>query len=44
MVADLSDEERIGVQEVLAGMLRERSAGKARAVLSIDVNIGIGTK
>lgn len=43
-VAELSEQERAGVQQVLAGMLRERSERNQGAVLSVDVNLGIGTK
>jgi ubiquinone/menaquinone biosynthesis C-methylase UbiE len=43
MVADLSEEQRTAVQDVLAGMLRERSGGEPGAVLHTDINIGIGT-
>jgi SAM-dependent methyltransferase len=44
MVADLTDEQRADVQQVLHGMLRERSTGSGPAVLTAAVNIGIGTK
>jgi ubiquinone/menaquinone biosynthesis C-methylase UbiE len=44
MIADLTDEQRADVQQVLHGMLRERSAGSGPAVLTAAVNIGIGTK
>jgi hypothetical protein len=44
LVADLTEEQQTEVREVLAGMLRERSSGNARAVLTMDVNIGIATK
>ncbi|MEX2457945.1 MAG: methyltransferase domain-containing protein [Actinomycetota bacterium] len=43
LVADLTEEQRTGVRELLAGMLRERSGGNG-GVLNVDVNIGIGTK
>lgn len=43
LVADLTEEQRTAVREVLAGMLRERSGGNG-GVLDLDVNIGIGTK
>jgi SAM-dependent methyltransferase len=44
LVADLTEEQRTGIREVLAGMLRERSGGGPTAVLTTEVNIGIGTK
>jgi ubiquinone/menaquinone biosynthesis C-methylase UbiE len=44
LVADLTEEQRTEVREMLAGMLRERSTGNAGAVLTMDVNIGIATK
>lgn len=44
LVAELADEQRTEVQEVLAGMLRERSNGTGAAVLSIDVNVAVATK
>lgn len=44
MVAALSDEHRTRVRQVLDGMLRERSGGGPRAVLSTEVNIATGTK
>ncbi len=44
LVADLTEDQRTEVREVLAGMLRERSSGNAGAVLTMDVNIGIATK
>jgi ubiquinone/menaquinone biosynthesis C-methylase UbiE len=43
LVADLSAQQRTSVQDVLAGMLRERSGGESGAVLLADVNIGTGT-
>ena len=43
MVVGLTDEQRAEVQQVLDGMLRERSLG-GPAVLDNEVNIGIGTK
>lgn len=43
MVAGLTDEQRAEVQQVLDGMLRERSLG-GPAILNNEVNIGIGTK
>ncbi len=44
LVADLTEEQRAEVQQVLDGMLRERSEGGPDAVLNTEVNIGIGTK
>lgn len=44
LVADLSDEQRRDVLEVVDGMLRERSGAGPTAVLTTEVNIGIGTK
>ncbi len=43
LVADLTDEQRVEVRSVLAGMLRDRSSDNG-AVLSLDINIGIATK
>ena len=44
MVADLTEEQGVAVQQALDGMLRERSARNGPAVLTNPVNIGIGTK
>ena len=44
VVADLSENERSRVRQVLDGMLRERSDANGRAVLSNAVNIGVGVK
>jgi len=44
VVADLSEDERARVRQVLDGMLRERSDANGRAVLSNAVNIGVGVK
>ena len=44
LVADLTEEQRARIRQVLDGMLRERSGGKGPAVLTNTVNIGIGTK
>ena len=44
MVAELTEEQRSEVQQVLDGMLRERYGGSPAAVLNNPVNIGIGTK
>jgi hypothetical protein len=44
MVADLTEAQKAEIQQVLYGMLRERSGGGPPAVLTAPVNIGIGTK
>jgi ubiquinone/menaquinone biosynthesis C-methylase UbiE len=44
VVADLSEEQRARLREVLDGMVRERAGGNERAVIANAVNIGIGTK
>jgi hypothetical protein len=44
VVADLTEEQRATMRQVLDGMLRERSGGASHAVLSNKVNIGIGIK
>jgi ubiquinone/menaquinone biosynthesis C-methylase UbiE len=44
LVADLSENQRARLRQVLAGMLRERAGANGRAVLTNAVNIGIGTK
>lgn len=44
VVADLTEDRRAKVREVLDGMLRERSGGGSAAVLHADVNVAIGTK
>jgi ubiquinone/menaquinone biosynthesis C-methylase UbiE len=44
LTGDLTDEQRTEVQQVLHGMLRERSGGAPDAVLHNEMNIGIGTK
>lgn len=44
VVADLSENERARVRQVLDGMLRERSGANGRAVLTNAVNIGVGVK
>ena len=43
-VTDLTQPQRAEVRQVLDGMLRERSGGRGRAVLTNPVHIGIGTK
>jgi ubiquinone/menaquinone biosynthesis C-methylase UbiE len=44
VVADLSEDQRTRLRQVLDGMLRERAGATGRAVLTNAVNIGIGTK
>lgn len=44
LVADMTKEQEAKVQQVLDGMLRERSAGSGPAVLTNPVHIGIGRK
>jgi hypothetical protein len=44
LVADLTEERRARVREVLDGMLRERAGTNGLAVLANAVNIGIGSK
>ncbi len=44
VVADLSEDQRSRLRQVLDGMLRERAGANGRAVLTNAVNIGIGTK
>jgi ubiquinone/menaquinone biosynthesis C-methylase UbiE len=44
MVADLTEDQRARLRQVLDGMLRERARANGRAVLENAVNIGIGTK
>lgn len=44
LIADLTQEQRTEVLQVLEGMLRERSGGSGPAVLNTEVNIAIGTK
>jgi ubiquinone/menaquinone biosynthesis C-methylase UbiE len=44
LVADLSEDQRARLRQVLDGMLRERAGANGRAVLANAVNIGIGTK
>ena len=44
LVADLTDEQRADVIEVLDRMVRERSGGDGPAVLTAPLNIGVGTK
>jgi ubiquinone/menaquinone biosynthesis C-methylase UbiE len=44
LVADLTENQRTRLRQVLDGMLRERAGSNGRAVLTNAVNIGIGTK
>ena len=44
LVADLSENQRARLRQVLDGMVRERAGGNGRAVLTNAVNIGIATK
>lgn len=44
LVADLTNEQRADVIEVLDGMVRERAAARGPAVLTAPLNIGVGTK
>ena len=44
LVADLSEEQRTQLRQVLDGMLRERTDANGRAALTNAVNVGIGTK
>jgi hypothetical protein len=43
-LADLTEDQRARLREVLNGMLRERADANGRAVLTNAVNIGFGTK
>jgi len=44
LVGNLTEEQRTEVRQVLAGMLRERSSGGPNAVLTTELNIGVGRK
>jgi ubiquinone/menaquinone biosynthesis C-methylase UbiE len=44
LVADLSEDQQARLRQVLDGMVRERSGGNGRAVLTNAVNIGFGAK
>jgi ubiquinone/menaquinone biosynthesis C-methylase UbiE len=44
LVADLGEDQRARLRQVLDGMLRERAGADGRAVLTNAVNIGVGTK
>lgn len=43
LVAGLTDEQVTEVRQVLDGMLRERSGGRPGAVLTTELNVGVGT-
>ncbi len=43
LVADLSEDQRGQLRDVLDGMVRERAGASGRAVLTNAVNVGIGT-
>jgi ubiquinone/menaquinone biosynthesis C-methylase UbiE len=44
LVADLTEDQRSRLRQVLDGMLHERATADGRAVLTNVVNVGIGTK
>jgi hypothetical protein len=44
IVADLSEEQRARLRQVLDGMLRERAGREGRTILTNRVNVGIGAK
>jgi ubiquinone/menaquinone biosynthesis C-methylase UbiE len=44
LLAELTDEQRARLRDVLDGMVRERAGSDGRAVLTNVVHIGIGTK
>jgi ubiquinone/menaquinone biosynthesis C-methylase UbiE len=44
LAADLTEDQKATVRQVLDGMVRERSGGNGPAVLTAALNIGIGTK
>ena len=44
LVADLTEDQRARLRQVLDGMLRERTGTNGRAVLTNAVNIGVGLK
>jgi ubiquinone/menaquinone biosynthesis C-methylase UbiE len=44
LVADLTEQQRTEVQQVLDGMLRERAGDGGPAVLTAPVNVAIGTR
>jgi len=44
LLADVTEEQRARLRQVLDGMLRERADANGRAVLTNVVNIGFGVK
>ena len=44
LVADLDEDQRTTIRQVLDGMVRERAGADGRAVLTNPVNIAVGTK
>lgn len=42
LVADLTDQQRADTRQVADGMLRERSHGRPRCVLTAEMNVGLG--
>ena len=44
LVADLEEEQRATIRQVLDGLVRERAGADGRATLTNAVNIGIGTR
>jgi SAM-dependent methyltransferase len=44
IVGDLTEEQQATMRQVLDGMLRERTGGNGRTVLTAPLNIGVGTK
>lgn len=44
LTADLTEDQKATVRQVLDGMVRERSGGNGPAVLTAPLNIGFGTK
>ena len=44
LVADLTEEQRATLRQVLDGMVRERAGRDGRAILTNAVHVGIGTK
>lgn len=43
MVAGLDEQQRAEIEQVIDGMLRERTAGEGPAVLTAPINVGIAT-
>ena len=44
IVGDLAEEQQATMRRILDGMLRERTGGNGRTVLTAPLNIGVGTK